>query len=381
MNVRTTVAALAIMGPLCAGCASQMQRPVNAESSPYPVGVVDGGSSSTAVDTAPLSSPYAASSSVSPYYDSPAGGTFVGARVSQLRADLDALDRALAADRGQLQQIKQSINSNGQAYHGVLAGVQGRLQAGSTPGNPQLVNDWNRAQAQLGMIDSDIARLNQLSTKVGNDGSMSGYLLDAVRAAYGLSGAVEEDHRQLRILEERAGRTGLGASRLQVDVGNEISRQIGLVNAERNNLQNLTEQIRQGDIYNPQMRERLYTAPTLQERPRSGAVNPYVGASVSSDPLPAPALGGSRPLVIIKFDAPNVNYEQPLYQAINRAIQARPSTNFDVVAVSASGGSGRGEAERVYRSMVAMGVPAERLRLSASSSEQARSNEVHIFAR
>jgi len=53
------------------------------------------------------------------------------------------------------------------------------------------------------------------------------------------------------------------------------------------------------------------------------------------------AMGGGQqmasagtPLVVVKFDHPDVDYQQILYAALNQALQNRPGANFQVVAVS-----------------------------------------------
>ena len=42
---------------------------------------------------------------------------------------------------------------------------------------------------------------------------------------------------------------------------------------------------------------------------------------------------------MIRFDRPDVDYQQILYAALNQALQARPSAGFDVVAVSPTRGT------------------------------------------
>ncbi|MAG23835.1 MAG: hypothetical protein CMM09_07200, partial [Rhodospirillaceae bacterium] len=98
-----------------------------------------------------------------------------------------------------------------------------------------------------------------------------------------------------------------------------------------------------------------------------------------------------RPLVVIRFDRKNVNYQQALYTAVNRAISRRPDAAFDLVAVTPSGGSptqlsinsnsARRSAEEVLRALSDMGLPAERVKLSAMSSGEAQTNEVRIYLR
>ena len=48
-----------------------------------------------------------------------------------------------------------------------------------------------------------------------------------------------------------------------------------------------------------------------------------------------------RPLVTIRFDRPNPAYEQPLYTAVSRALERRPSATFELVGVAANSEIGR----------------------------------------
>jgi len=106
---------------------------------------------------------------------------------------------------------------------------------------------------------------------------------------------------------------------------------------------------------------------------------------------PAAAVGDRRPLVIIRFDRPNVSYEQALYGAVKRALERRPDANFDLVAVSPNAGSpaqvalhtdaSKRNAANVVRSLTNMGLAADRISLSATTSASVQSNEVQIYVR
>ena len=82
---------------------------------------------------------------------------------------------------------------------------------------------------------------------------------------------------------------------------------------------------------------------------------------------------------------------EALYTAINRALARRPQAGFDLVAVAPSAGNAaqsaaaanaaRRNAENVLRSLTSMGLPASRVTLSAGTSNDARTNEVHIYVR
>jgi hypothetical protein len=309
----------------------------------------------------------------------PATGTFVGQKVVDLRGALSQLEVKINQRNGQLQQIRVTTTENSQRYHGTVAAVSSRLQIGTTPGNPVLVSQWNSAQAELDRISTDIAAMNSLANLVANDSSMSAWLLESARATYGLAGAIDEDHRQLAILEDETNRTVVLIDRLLNELSEDISRQTTYVGNERRNLTVLSLAIKNGELFGPSLSNRAF---------------------VSAAPLAsvAPAVSGSsfsvrtrRPLVVIRFDRPDVPFQQALYTAVSRAIERRPEAAFDLVAVSPGSGTPaqvavnttktKRHAETVLRTLTDMGLPADRVRLSAMTSPEAATAEVHIYMR
>lgn len=311
----------------------------------------------------------------------PNTGTFVGQKVSVLRTELGALQERLKLRNQQLQQLRTTTTANSQTYHGTIAAVNSRLQVGTTPGNPILINQWNQAQLQLERIGADISSMNSLANAVASDSSMSAYLLESTRAAYGLSGAIEEDHRQLAILEDETNRTVVLVDRLLNELSEDISRQTAYVGNERANLTTLSHSIKNGELLGASLANNAYlsTAPVANASP------------VASSRTQNFAAGNRQPLVVIRFDRADVPYEQALYTAVNRTLQGRPQSVFDVVAVAPMNGGAADvalnqskatrNAQRVLRSLTDMGLPASRINLSAASSGQAISNEVHIYVR
>jgi len=120
------------------------------------------------------------------------------------------------------------------------------------------------------------------------------------------------------------------------------------------------------------------------------ARTPLPARHAEAAPKPA-APTGNRPLVVIRFDRPNVTYEEALYTAISRALERKPSATFELVAVAPSAGTAaqvavnsnasKHNAEDVMRSLTNMGLPADRVTLSATTSGDVRSNEVRIYVR
>ena len=126
------------------------------------------------------------------------GTQTVKQRIVQLRADQQALAGGISRQQELLASTRSQIASDTSSYSSHVNAVTSRLQAGTTPGNPELVAQWNDAQAKLDAITLAVGTLNSLASQVTTQASVAGYLVDNVRATYSVGGAVEEDHRQLR---------------------------------------------------------------------------------------------------------------------------------------------------------------------------------------
>jgi hypothetical protein len=133
-----------------------------------------------------------------------------------------------------------------------------------------------------------------------------------------------------------------------------------------------------------------------EDTTKSGSSVPSTTAPSESRVLPIaaePANAGDdrRPLVIIRFYRPNVPYEEALYIAVSRALARRPDVVFDVVAVAPQADdpahmtlhsdASKRNADNVFRSMTSMGVPAERVSLSATTNAGVQGDEIRLYVR
>ncbi len=318
-------------------------------------------------------------------------GTFVGQKVQQMRAELQQLQQAVVQRSNQVQGIRGSATANSQRYHGTVAAINTRLQMGTTPGNPILVNQWNQAQADLDRMATDVAAMNSLSNEVAADSAMATYLLQSTKSTYSISGAIDEDHRQLTILADETSKTVVQIDRLLGELSEDVSRQTAYVGTERGNLTTLSTAIKSGEALGPSLGTRAFAAATMAGSQQafaspSGAVT---GPATAANPLPS--LDGRTPLVVIRFDRADVPYQQALYNAVTKALERRPQAQFDVVAVAAGQGNlaqvasnqnqARRNADRVVRSLADMGLPASRVTVSAAGNSQNAANEVHVLVR
>ncbi len=304
-------------------------------------------------------------------------GTFVGQKVVELREELKRLQTSISDHNGQLQQLRGKIVGNSQRYHGTIAAVNARLQVGTTPGNPILVQQFNSAQADLDRIAADITEMNALGARVSNNSTMSSYLAESAKAAFAVSGAVDEDHRQLAILEDEVNRTDVLISRLLKEVSDDVRRQTNYVATERSNLNLISAAIRSGEIFGGSLVQKALVTATAGQN-----------GNIAARPMDT---SGKRPLVVIRFDRAKVPFQQALYHAVSRVLEQRPDAVFDLVAVAPTEGGqarvalnsnkARRHAEEVLRSLVEMGLPPARVAVSAKTLASAKSSEVHLYVR
>jgi hypothetical protein len=302
--------------------------------------------------------------------------TFVGKKVEELRKDLVKLQENIAAHNKALQQLRQTTIGAARNYHSRVANINTRLQVGTTPGNPELVSMWNGAQTDLERVDRVVSRMNELANRASSTSALAAFLLESVEASYSLSGAIEKDHEQLAILEDATNRTVVLVDRLLNELSEDVARQNDYLQRERANLSTLSLAVKNGEFYGRSLANQAYGSP----QPPS-----------SSSTGPAGKVGRAQPLVVIRFDNQDVNYEQPLYNAVSRALDRRPQAAFDVVAVAPQSGEqaqtslnrakARRLAERVLRSLNEMGLPPNRVTLSATTSANVGNNQVHIYLR
>jgi len=298
----------------------------------------------------------------------PDTGTQVNKTIQTLRSQVAGLESKLGANAQRLAQLRNNGAGAATAYQESKARITARLQIGTTKGNPELVSEWNSAQSSLDTVSANINQLSALGTDVTGDSSTAHFALDQISATFNVSGAVDEDHRQLQLLEDETNQTIVLIDRLLKEVSDNVQRQTAYVANERSNLAILSNSIKSGELYGG---------------------TPGLTAAAASSNLQFASSG--TPLVVVRFDRPNVDYQQVLYAALNQALQSRPNANFQVVAVSPTRGNAasvqmaqttaRRHAQDVMRSMTDMGVPASRLNVASSTDPSAASSEVRVFIR
>lgn len=384
MPLRKTFAAVAVATLLIGGCSYSDDTlwpsltggdPAgNPPAAAAPAGGAAGAAGAGQVTMVPTAAPPMGTSTYQAVPVAPAEstGTFVGQKVTELRNQLVVLQQTIATHNSQVQQLRQEASMASERYHSLVAAITARLQIGTTPGNPILTNQWNQAQNELDSMSAQVGRLNAEANAVASDSSMAAFILESARAAYGLSGAVDEDHRQLNVLEDEVNKTVVSIDRLLNELAGDVSRQTTYIARERANMTALSIAIKNGEMYGQSLSNRAFTTVPVTAMQQSGP-------------------GARRPLVVIRFDNPGVEYEQALYTALKGALDRKPDAVFDLVAIAPlKGAPGQAavkstttkrHADQVLRSMTNMGLPANRVTTSQTSSEALDATEIQIYVR
>jgi len=137
---------------------------------------------------------------------------------------------------------------------------------------------------------------------------------------------------------------------------------------------------------------RIYVRAPGQASARPAAPQPEQAAAqtaprASAPAEPAAAGPSPRPLVTVRFDRDDIDYQQPLYEALRVALNRRPAARFDLVSIGAGTDFVRGSgpamrrAESVMRSLADMGMPAERVTLEAAVMADEAVDRVLLFVR
>ena len=309
-------------------------------------------------------------------YDTGPTGTFVGGKINQFRADLSSIQNAVSSHNNDFLRFKDLVDEQTSVYQGLSSAIRSRLQIGTTPGNPILVGQWNDAQRALEDIQNNVNNLQIVNNRVTADAALITHLKNAINSSFFISGAIDEDHNQLKVLNDDVQRTSVLYSRLMDELEEKISREIQILNAERQYMKELSADVEVGKFGG------RVSAPPTRSSQSTGTQK--IEEQGSIDTINIAPLNYDNAILVIKFDDTSFDYSTALFESISNALEQMPSASFEVVAVSPTGGASfaekaRQRASEVFNKVVEMGVPSERVSLASSNSTTAQAEEVHIY--
>jgi ribosomal protein L17 len=306
----------------------------------------------------------------------------VGQKVQTIRTDLQAVEAELASETQRFDALKLAAAQAAQTYHESTSHIALRLQVGTTPANPELVDDWNQAQGALDTLSQTIDGLNALTTTIQSNAAHAQNDRDAIKAASATSGGVDDDRTQLAKLQAETDQTLSAIDRLNADVSQEARRQGGYLSSERAGQVALQAAITSGDASG--------VAPAPAPAPAAPA--PADAAAPAPATAPPPVRYSEptgAPIATVVFDKPKVAFEQSLYASLNQALAGHPNISFTVVAVApvaktteamiTAQTDAQHHAQEVVHAMTSMGVPAGRIAISSSTDPTVSTSQVRVF--
>ena len=301
--------------------------------------------------------------------------TYVGERIIEMRQEYGNLVSAVTDSDNGFTKLKEQGIASAEVYHSTVAAISARLQIGTTPGNPVLLDQYEKAQTELAEVGAQGQIIVDLGNQIALLSTRVSYLMDQTRSAKRLRGAVDEDHRRLSLLQDDLKRKSVEITRL---------------------LENLNETVRRRDIYLAAERRRL----TLLASAISVGESFGMGlGSIKSLPVDtdnsnlekkSDANLSGNPIAVIRIDGSSNKFTQGLFGAVSAALDRAPNATFTLVAVSSSAGNASEKAQRaayaredagkVVSSLISMGMPADRLSVTELALANVENTEVRLYA-
>lgn len=302
--------------------------------------------------------------------------TYVGDRILEMRDEYQSLDNEVTIRLEDFQSLRLSGIASAEVYHSTVAAISARLQIGTTPGNPILLNQYEKAQTELAEVGAQGQMLVDLGNQIALLNTRITYLRDQTRAAKRLRGAVDQDHRNLSSLQDNIKRRTVDVVRLLENLNETVRRRDIYLAAERRRLTQLASAIAVGESFGLGLGP-LNSLPVTDE-------NNELQDEKRSDSLT------NNPIAVVRLKEESSKFRQGLFGAVSAALERTPDAKFTLVAVSSSAGnasekaeraaSARDKAGRIVNSLISMGMPADRLSVTELALADVEDTEVRVYA-
>lgn len=175
-------------------------------------------------------------------------GTTVGCQVAEIKKNLEMLESQIATTIQGTREIYENAILNVNHYHKTIGLIEAKLQLGTTPANPQLVELRNKASQQLNQIVATIEVMKGLAQNIAQSSTQVNSLAAQVNQTLYLPGAVDEDHAHLILINDQLRQVGENVRRTLSVVQTNIGRQTEWLTAQGLHLENLSRGIEAGQI-------------------------------------------------------------------------------------------------------------------------------------
>ena len=303
--------------------------------------------------------------------------TYVGQRILEMQEEFNKLNADIKRGEDNFENLKFKGIKSAENYHSIVAAIAARLQIGTTPGNPILLNQYEQAQTELAEVGAQGQNLVDVGNQIALFSTRVSYLLEQARSAKKLRGAVDEDHRNLSSFQDTLKRRNVDVLRTLEDLNETVRRRDIFLAAERRRLTQLANAISVGESFGLGLGT-LGSLPAINDNESSVQERRSDNINISPNPI-----------AIFRINEQE-NYEQNLFGAISATLDKAPKSRFTLVAVSSSAGNPSEQAERaanaredvskLISSLVSMGMPVDRISVSSLSVANVENTEIRLYA-
>ena len=300
--------------------------------------------------------------------------TYVGQRILDMQDEYSKLNNEISTSEDNFQELRANGIKSAENYHAIVAAIAARLQIGTTPGNPILLQQYEEAQTELASVGAQGQNLVDVGNQIALLSTRVSYLLEQARSAKKLRGAVDEDHRNLSSFQDNLKRRSVDVVRILEELNETVRRRDIFLAAERRRLTQLANAISIGESFGLGLGT-IKSLPVMDDNNTSGQRSE---SNVSPNPI-----------AIFRVNREE-DFEQNLFGAVSAALDKAPEARFTLVAVSSSAGNASEQAARaesarlnvskVISSLISMGMPADRLSVSSLSVASVENTEVRLYA-
>ena len=303
----------------------------------------------------------------------PQATMFGGHRIDQITSDLQDLSEKHQLRVKEIDALQKIAANQLGAYYPIIGVMKSKLQSGTVPQDKELLKQWEDAKHHLDNLNETVIRMDALSKNMASAASVNSFLVEAIRAASTSPATSQKDLDVLAKLEKDAIALLTDSNQNLSKLNNAVVQNNATINTEQGEMTRLNIAIKNGWLYRPSLTNRILGATTASRDNEGDPFSPE----------------RKNPLIVIRFEENRkTDYLRPLQAAIHETLRTKPESNFDVIAVSTDDGApndmmhqaelAKNRAEEVVQTITNMGLPAERVTLSATRAA-VKGSEVHIF--
>jgi hypothetical protein len=174
--------------------------------------------------------------------------TPVGLKVATLKKNLQTVESTSASLIQSTRELYETVITEVNQYYSAIAEIEAKLQLGTTPANPKLVELRNQALQQLEKLAKIIGMMNSFSTNFTTMSQQVKALLSHTQTTFRLPGAVDEDHAHLLSISGELEQLDRVIGQMSIIITTNIQRQNEWLNMERIRFTNLEKSIERGQL-------------------------------------------------------------------------------------------------------------------------------------